>query len=93
MKPRYPRRVAQRQQLCRLVRGLDERHGVGQHGGLGVLAVRVVLAQGGVGGDAFAQEVAGGGGHGLDWAGHCSGLRWAFAFHMREIAGFGQKPK
>ena len=32
------------------------------------------LAQGGVGGDAVAQEVAGGGDHGVDGAGHCGVL-------------------
>ena len=67
---RHVRGVAQRQQLRRLVRGLDERHRVRHHRRLGVLAVRVVLAQAGVGGDALAQEVAGGGDHGIDGFGH-----------------------
>ena len=72
---RHVRVVAQRQQPRRLVRGLDERDGVGQHRRLGVLAVRVVLAQRGVGGDALAQEVAGGGDHGVDGFGHRANLR------------------
>ena len=48
-----------------LLGGFDEGDGVGQHRRLGVLAVRVVFAQRGVGGDALAQEVAGGGDHGV----------------------------
>ena len=67
---RHVRGVAQRQQPRGLVRGLDEGDRVGQHRRLGVLAVRVVLAQRGVGGDALAQEVAGGGDHGIDGFGH-----------------------
>ena len=74
--------VAERQEAGGFVGGLDERDGVGQDGRLGVLAVRMVLAQGGVGGDAVAQEVAGGGDHGIGGLGHrwtlrglCAGLR------------------
>ena len=88
---RHVRGVAERQQPRGLVGGLDERDRVGQHRRLGVLAVRVVLAQGGVGGDAVAQEVAGGGDHGIDGFGHrwtlrglCAGLRQG---------GRGGKPK
>ncbi len=58
--------VAQRQQAGGFVRGFDERDRVGQDRRLGVLAVRVVVPQRRVGGDAVAQEVAGGGDDGLD---------------------------
>ena len=58
--------VAQRQQAAGLVGGFDERDGVGQDRRLGVLAVRVVVAQRGVGGDAVAEEITGGGDNGFD---------------------------
>ena len=48
--------VAQRQQACGFLRGFDEGDRVGQHRRLGVLAVRVVLAQAGVGGDASPRK-------------------------------------
>ena len=48
----------------------DERDRVGQVRRLGVLAVRVVLAQGGVGGQALAQQVAGGGDDGFERGSH-----------------------
>ncbi len=38
-------RMAQRQQSRDFLGGFDERHRIGQHRRLGVLAVRVVLAQ------------------------------------------------
>ena len=66
--------VAQRQQMRGLVRGLDECDRVGQHRRLGVLAVRVVLAQRGVGGDALAQKLAGGGDHRIDGFRHVVSL-------------------
>ena len=69
---RHARVVAKCEQASGFVGGLDEGDGVGQHRRLGVLAVRMVLAQGGVGGDAVAQEVAGGGDHGIGGLGH----RW-----------------
>ncbi len=50
--------VAERQQAAGFVGGFDEGDGVGQHRRLGVLAVRVVVAQRRVGGDAIAEEVA-----------------------------------
>ena len=65
--------VAQREQARRFVGRLDECHGIGQHRRLGVLAMRVVLAQRGVGGDAVAQEFAGGCDHGVDGFWH----RWS----------------
>ncbi len=52
--------MAQREQARGLLRGLDEGDGVGQDRRLGVLAVRVVFAQRGVGGDPLAQEIPGG---------------------------------
>ena len=65
--------VAEREQPRGLVGCLDERDRVGQDRRLGVLTMRVVLAQRGVGGDAVAQEVAGGRDHGVDWSWH----RWS----------------
>ena len=61
--------VAEGEQAGNFLGGFDERHGVGHRRGLRVLAVRVVIAQRRVGGDALAQEGAGGfddGGDGHD---------------------------
>jgi len=55
---------------CGLGAGFDEGDGVGQDAGVGVLAVAVLLAQCGIGGDAVAQEVTGLGDDGVDGAGH-----------------------
>ena len=62
--------VTQRQQARRFLRRFDERHRVRQHRRLGVLAVRMVVAQRRIGGDALAHESAGGVDHGFDRAGH-----------------------
>ena len=48
--------VAQADEAGGFLGGFDEGHGVRQVWRLGVLAVRVVVAQGGVGGDAIAEE-------------------------------------
>jgi len=70
--------VAQGQDARCLLRPLDERHGVRQHAGLGVLPVRVLLAQGGVGGDAVAEDAAGLGDDGVNGACHGRGCPgWA----------------
>ena len=61
----HMRGVTQCQQARSFLGRLDECHGVRQHRRLGILAVRVMLAQRGVGGDALAQEVTGGGDHGI----------------------------
>jgi hypothetical protein len=59
---------------------------------MGVLAVRVVFSECGVGGDAVAEEVSGGGDHGVDGAGHRGVLvgvvRGSGVGDMREIGGF-----
>ena len=51
--------VAEGEQATGFLAGLDEGHGVGHGGRLGVLTMAVLLAQGGIGGDALAQELAG----------------------------------
>ena len=76
---RHAMRVAQAEQARGLLGGLDEGDGVGQHRRLGVLAVAVVLAQGGIGGQALAQEGAGGGDHGFGGCVHGVSFRRAAA--------------
>jgi hypothetical protein len=58
--------VAQRHQPAGFLGGFDERDGIRQDRWLAVLAVRVVIAQAGVGGDAVAEKVSCGGDDGFD---------------------------
>ena len=62
--------VAESEDAGGLLAALDERDGVGQDGGLHVLAVAVLLAQRVVGGNPLAEEVAGLGDDGVDLSGH-----------------------
>ncbi len=57
---RNPRCMAKCQEPGNFLRGLGERDRVRQHRRLGVLAMRMMLAQGGVRGDPIAQKSAGG---------------------------------
>jgi hypothetical protein len=52
--------MAKRQEFCDLLRTFYEGHRIGHDRRLGVLAVRVMLTQGGIRGDPLAQKGAGG---------------------------------
>ena len=62
--------VAQGEQAGGFLAGLDEGDGVGLHAGVAVLAMGVLVAEGGVGRDPVAEELAGLADDGVDGAGH-----------------------